>query len=413
MRFSLISIGKLDDEGYHSHLGKGKWKLTKADNGGEYRGPFEMNRTICDGIRWHLFMFLEMIGPSLIVRLNSVSSWVKKPKPFSEEQVDLGPVSPNSMGYNEHRKVVQEERVDTVDRNDEFAVDDVEENPTEQATSELPIETQLRRSTRERQPSRRYTNDEYLLLYDGVEPKSYQEILLHDEKKEWLRAMHEEMKSLHKNNTYELMELPKGKKALKNKWVLKRKPEPNRSQPRYKVRLVVKGFSEKKTLTSNRFSHREEEIYMEQPEGFIIKGKEHLVCRLKKSLYGLKQASRQWYKKFDSFMIEHGYDRTASNHCVFVKKFSDREFIILLLYVDDMLIVGRDTSFEMKDLGPTSHILGIKISRDRTNEKLWLSQESYIEKVLDKLNMGKTKPMSSSLGSHLKLSSKKSPSSEK
>ncbi|RVW18305.1 hypothetical protein CK203_109131 [Vitis vinifera] len=84
-------------------------------------------------LQWHLFMFLEMSGPSLTARLNSVSSWViqvKKPKPFSEEQVDLGPVSPNSMGYNEHRKVVQEERVDTVDRNDEFAVDDVEENPT-------------------------------------------------------------------------------------------------------------------------------------------------------------------------------------------------------------------------------------------------------------------------------------------
>ena len=85
-----------------------------------------------------------------------------------------------------------------------------------------------------------------------------------------------------------------------------------------------------------------EEIYMEQPEGFTIKGKEYLVCQLKKSLYGLKQALRQWYKKFDSFMVEHGYDRTAFDHCVFVKKFSDGEFIILLLYVDDMLIVGRD-----------------------------------------------------------------------
>ena len=87
----------------------------------------------------------------------------------------------------------------------------------------------------------------------------------------------------------------------------------------------------------------ENEIYIEQPEGFTIKSKEHLVCRLKKSLYGLKQALRQWYKKFDSFMVEHGYDRTASDHCVFVKKFSDGEFIILLLYVDNMLIVGRDT----------------------------------------------------------------------
>ena len=106
---------------------------------------------------------------------------------------------------------------------------------------------------------------------------------------------------------------------------------------------------------------------MEQPEGFTNKGKEHLVWRLKKSLYGLKQAPRQWYKKFDSFMVEHGYDRTASNHFVFVKKFSDGEFIILLLYVDDMLIVGRDIgkidklknelskSFEMKDLGYASY----------------------------------------------------------
>ena len=66
----------------------------------------------------------------------------------------------------------------------------------------------------------------------------------------------------------------------------------------------------------------EEEIYMERPKGFTIKGKEALVCRLKKSLYGLKQALRQWHKKFDSFMVEHGYDRTASDHCVFVKKFS-------------------------------------------------------------------------------------------
>ena len=164
---------------------------------------------------------------------------------------------------------------------------------------------------------------------------------------------------------------------------------------------------------------------MEQPEGFTIKGKEHLVFRLKKSLYDLKQASRQLYTKFDSFMVEHGYDKTTSNHCVFVKKFSYGEFIILLLYVDDMLIVGHNTSkidklknelsksFEMKDLGLASQILSIKISRDRTNGKSWLSQESYIEKVLDKFNMGKAKPVSSPLGSHLKLSSKQSPSREK
>ncbi|RVX03577.1 Retrovirus-related Pol polyprotein from transposon TNT 1-94 [Vitis vinifera] len=150
----------------------------------------------------------------------------------------------------------------------------------------------------------------------------------------------------------------------------------------------------------------DEEIYMEQPEGFTIKGKEHLVCQLKKNLYDLNEAPRQWYKKFDSFMVEHRYDRTTSDHCVFVKKFFDREFIILLLYVDDMLIVGRDTgkidklkkklskSFEMKDLGTTSRILGVKISRGKMNGKFWLSQKSYIEKLLDKFNMGKAKEFS-------------------
>ena len=108
------------------------------------------------------------------------------------------------------------------------------------------------------------------------------------------------------------------------------------------------------------------------------------------------QASIEIVKKFDSFMVEHGYDGTTSDHCMFVKKFFDREFIILLLYVDDMMIAGGDIgkinklkkelskSFEMKNLGFTSQILGIKISRDRTNEKLWLSQESYIEKLLGK-----------------------------
>nr|KYP47621.1 Retrovirus-related Pol polyprotein from transposon TNT 1-94 [Cajanus cajan] len=88
----------------------------------------------------------------------------------------------------------------------------------------------------------------------------------------------------------------------------------------------------------------EEEIYMKQPDGFLVEGKEDYVCRLRKSLYGLKQAPRQWYKKFESFMCEQGYKKTTSDHCVFVKNFSDDDFIILLLYVDDMLIVGKDVS---------------------------------------------------------------------
>ena len=97
------------------------------------------------------------------------------------------------------------------------------------------------------------------------------------------------------------------------------------------------------------------------------------MCKLKKSLYGLKQAPRQWYKKFQSVMGEQGYRKTTFGHCVFVQKFSDDDFVILLLYVNDILIVGRNVSridklkkqlsksFSMKDLGPVKKILGIRI----------------------------------------------------
>ena len=101
-------------------------------------------------------------------------------------------------------------------------------------------------------------------------------------------------------------------------------------------------------------------------------------------------------------MMSHGYTRTTPDHCAFNKKYSDDDFIILLLYVDDMLIIGNDPSkidkqkiklskyFAMKGLGLEKQTPAMKISRDRKNEKLWLSQESYIEKVLERFNM--TKP---------------------
>ena len=84
----------------------------------------------------------------------------------------------------------------------------------------------------------------------------------------------------------------------------------------------------------------EEEIYMQQPQGYEVKGKEKLVCRLKKSWYGLKQAPRQWYLKFDKFMTEQVYDRCHSNHCVYFKRLDKGRYIILLLYVDGMIVAG-------------------------------------------------------------------------
>ena len=340
------------------------------------------------------------------------------------------------------------------------ANDQMIDGPVDDAANDEEEAPTLRRSTRERRTSKRYPPDEFVTLTEGGEPETYEEALTDDHKGEWLEAMQEEMQSLHENQTYELVELPKGKRALRNKWVYRLKTEENSSRPRFKARLVVKGFNQKKgidfeeifspvvKMTSIRvvlglaaslkleieqldvktaFLHGdlEEEIYMEHPEGFKVKSQEGLVCKLKKSLYGLKQAPRQWYKKFDSFMIEQGYRRMTSDYCVFLKNFSGGDIIILLLYVDDMLIVGQDgdkisklkqelsKSFSMKDLGPAKQIFGMNIIRDRENRKLWLSQEKYIEKILKRFNMEKANPVATPLASHFKLSSKQSPASEK
>ena len=162
---------------------------------------------------------------------------------------------------------------------------------------------------------------------------------------------------------------------MKNKWLYRLKTDENSSRLRYKARIVVKGYNKRKSIdfeeifslvvkmpsirvvlgiatsldleieqldVKTTFLHEdlEEEIYMEQPKGFEVPGNENLVCRLKKSFYGLKQAPRQWYKKFDSFMAQHDFNKIHTNHCVFIKRYASDDFVILLLYVDDMLILG-------------------------------------------------------------------------
>ena len=81
---------------------------------------------------------------------------------------------------------------------------------------------------------------------------------------------------------------------------------------------------------------------MQHPQGYEVKGKDNLVCKLKKRLYGLKQAPRKWYLTFDRFMTEQGYSRCHFDHYVYFKRIENRSYIILLLYVDDMAVVGSN-----------------------------------------------------------------------
>ena len=164
---------------------------------------------------------------------------------------------------------------------------------------------------------------------------------------------------------------------------------------------------------------------MQQLEGFEVKRKENLICRLRRSLYGLKQATRQWYEKLESFMLEHGFHKTQADHCVFVKRYDEGGFLILLLYVDDMLVVGQNSkktvslkkalrkSFAMKDLGPEKQILGIHLVQQRTKNMLWLSHEKYVTKVLQRFNMYNAKSIGSPLGLNCKLNSSQCSRGEK
>lgn len=316
----------------------------------------------------------------------------------------------------------------------------------------------VRRSVRTIRPPERFSPTlNYILLTDDGEPQSYKETLQDENSSKWELAMKDEMDSLLGNQTWELTELPPGKKALHNKWVYRVKTEHDGSK-RYKARLVVKGFQQKHGIdyseifspvvkittirlvlsmvatedlfleqldVKTAFLHGdlEEDIYMHQPEGFVVQGKEGSVCRLKKSLYGLKQAPRQWYKKFDSFMCSVGYIRCQADHCCYVRHF-DNSYIILLLYVDDMLIAGASIDeinnlkkqmsehFAMKDLGAAKQILGMRIVRDRVRGTLRLSQAEYVKKILSRFNMDKAKPVGTPLGSHFRLSKDQSPKSE-
>jgi hypothetical protein len=175
----------------------------------------------------------------------------------------------------------------------------------------------------------------------------------------------------------------------------------------------------------NTFLHGdlEEEIYMKQPEGFVVNGKKALVCKLKKSLYGLKQSPRMWYQKFETYILGLGFVRRRDDHCVYSKQVGNH-FIYVVLYVDDMLLVGNNmdvirevksqlsSKFDMKDLDVANLILGMEIKRGRENKKLWLNQKKYVETILQRFNMHGSKPAKVPIPIGLKLSANQCPKTQ-
>jgi hypothetical protein len=146
----------------------------------------------------------------------------------------------------------------------------------------------------------------------------------------------------------------------------------------------------------------------------VADGQERKVCKLKRFIYGLKQSSRQWYLRFHRAILLNGFMMIEEDHCVYVKRFKG-SFIVLSLYVDDILLAGNDkdmivatkgwlsSNFEMKDMGEADYILGVKIFRDRSKKLLGLLQQTYIKKILECFQMNDCKPIDNPIAKGEKL----------
>jgi hypothetical protein len=201
-----------------------------------------------------------------------------------------------------------------------------------------------------------YLQEHEFDLHDDNDPSTFHEAVSCSNATDWANAMHDELASMSKNAVWDLVELPVGCKVVGCKWVFKTKRDPSGKIERYKARLMAKGYSQREGIDYNEtispvstkdsfrvvmalvahfdlelhqmdvkttFLNGElaEDVYMFQPEGFAEAGKEHLVCKLNKSIYGLKQASRQWYLKFDQVVTSFGFNENASDHFLPLKPF--------------------------------------------------------------------------------------------
>ncbi|KAL3681776.1 hypothetical protein R1sor_024732 [Riccia sorocarpa] len=240
------------------------------------------------------------------------------------------------------------------------------------------------------------------------------------------------------NGVWELVDLPSDRAPVDCKWVFRKKTDSAGNIQRYKARLVAKGYTQIRGIdygeTFSPMVHMDsfrllmaiaakedweieqldvdtvflngdlsEEIYMRQPPGFEVKGEETKVCRLQKAIYGLKQASRAWFLKFDLCLKELGFHESTGDEKVYVKRTKD-SVLVLLLYVDDILVLGDckkeneavkqqlKQKFKMKDLGAVETFLAVKVDRDRKKKTVRLSQKKYVEKLLQKFRMEDCKP---------------------
>lgn len=281
-----------------------------------------------------------------------------------------------------------------------------------------------------------------LALLEKETPENYKEAMASKDAPKWIKAMEAEFNGCVAAKTWKVIprtSLPSGTNILRVKWIYKMKTDESGVIVKYKARITPKGFMQKhgqdyfevfantgkyKTLrvalsiaasqnlelqqldVPQAFTQAEleEDVYMEMPEGFEQPG---MVCHLKKSLYGLKQSPRNWYRLVSTFLVDTlAFQATVSDPCLFWKKSRTGQLILLFLFVDDMQVAFDKSDegewsedheklwrrFNITDLGESKFMLGMRIRRDRSARTITLDQELYVTKALEKFGLDQSKP---------------------
>ena len=299
-------------------------------------------------------------------------------------------------------------------------------------------------------------NAEFAGAAHDLDPKSLKAALRRSDGERWQEAVNLEFNNHIANGTWKLVDLPPGAKCINSGWVFRVKRNADGSIERYKARLVAKGYSQrpgfdynevfaptfrfaairaiialaalnKLHLRSVDISHAfingdlEETIYMRQAEGFHT-GSSNKVYLLLKSLYGLKQAARQWNKKLHSVLIAMGFKRLESDRSIYIFVRGEVR-IIIPIFIDDLTFASSNPAaidsaieelashFKLRDLGPTSFLLGIEIIRNPDTHQISLSQRQYIIDALERYNMSDCNPIGTPMDPGAHLSSSMSPQS--
>lgn len=281
-------------------------------------------------------------------------------------------------------------------------------------------------------------------IMDSTMELTLEEALKGSERDQWLQAVREELKCFEENCAWEVVDVPKSGTIVQCKWVLKKKIGPD-NQVRYRARLVAKGFTQRpgvdyvetfspvvrhSTLrllfalsvklkldithldVTTAFLNGElnENIFMQKPQGFHCEDSSK-VLKLKKAIYGLKQASRMWYQKVDECLTKNGYVKSKYEPCLYIKN----KTTIVALYVDDFFVFSSDeketcnlkaileSQFKIKDLGQVRQCLGMSVCYDKEKSVLTLSQSEYIQQLLLKFNLSDCHTVDTPMESGLKL----------